>query len=160
MALENGGGDPGVAVEDGVNRLGVELLPEPGRVDQISEDHGRRPTRPNRLLLGPGGGLCRRDRVGQLHLEFWVMGQHAALELPERLARLKTKFVREQAAGLSVDVERLGLPSRAVEREHQEGSEPLPEGMLRDECLQLWHDLGFSSATKIGLEPVLKNGQA
>jgi len=32
--------------------------------------------------------------------------------------------------------------------------------MVRDECLQLRHNLGFSSATKIGLEPVLKNGQA
>src|SRR6185437_1129452 len=159
MALENGGGDPRVAVEDGVDRLRVELFSESGRADQIGEDHGRRPARTNSFLLGPGGRLRRSLRVGQLYLELRVMSQHAALELPERLARLEAELVGEQAAGLAVDVERLGLTSRAVQGEHQEASQPLPERMLGDEGLQLGDDRPLKAAAEVGLEAIFERLQ-
>src|SRR5205823_7578451 len=71
-------------------------------------------------------------------------------------AGLEEEVLGAQAAGRAVDVEGVGLPSRAVEREHQEGSPPLPDRMFGDERLQLGDHLALVAAAEVGLETILE----
>ena len=58
------------------------------------------------------------------------------------------------------DLERLGLPAGAVERDHQLAAQTLVERMLRHELLELGHELGPSSELEFGLEALLRNREA
>ena len=52
-------------------------------------------------------------------------------------ARLDPELVDELSASVLVDLERLRLTVRPIEREHQLRAEAFPERMLRDEGLEL-----------------------
>ena len=54
----------------------------------------------------------------------------------------------------SVDVERLRLTPRSVERKHQLAAKVLPQRMLRDQRLQLSHELLVTAECQIGVDPV------
>src|SRR5207237_10322806 len=58
-----------------------------------------------------------------------VVREDRLLELPERLAGLDPQLVDERAARSLVDGERLGLPARAVQRQHELGAQTLAEGV-------------------------------
>ena len=53
------------------------------------------------------------------------MLEDLALEPLQRLARLEPELLGERAAALLVDLKRLGLATRAVEREHELRARPL-----------------------------------
>ena len=69
------------------------------------------------------------------------MPQNRALELGQRGARLEPQLVGELLPRGAEDVQRVGLPTRPVERQHQLTMERLTERMLRDERLELRHEI-------------------
>ena len=72
---------------------------------------------------GTSGHLARRQRG--------VVTEDRLLELTQGRARLDAELFDEQAPGLAIDLERFGLPSRAVERLHERPAKPLAERVLR-----------------------------
>ena len=56
-------------------------------------------------------------------------------------------------------VERLRLPARAVEREHQLAAQPLAVRVLRDQRLELADQLGVAAEREVGLDPLLERRQ-
>ena len=136
-------------------------------------------------LAGPGDedgdGLARgrrRDRRQPLHarrrlgrsprsppvrrrgrrLEGQVLVEDGGLEPTERRARLDTQLVCEHTPGLAIGLERVRLPARAVERDHELASQPLVERMLRDERLELADQLEMTSQGKLGLHACRDTG--
>src|SRR5439155_16610257 len=63
-------------------------------------------------------------------------------------------------AGVAVGPERLGLPARAVEGEHQEHAQALAPGMLSDQRVQLGYGLGVAAEREVRFEPMLERNQA
>ena len=53
------------------------------------------------------------------------------------VGRIDPELLVESLACALVRLERLGLPARPVQREHQLAVKPLPQGMLSDEALEL-----------------------
>ena len=78
------------------------------------------------------------------------------MQLLELAARLDSELVDEDPAPLLVRLERFGLATRAVEREHVLPAQPLPDGMLLDETLELAHKLGMARRVEVRLYPFLE----
>ena len=87
-----------------------------------------------------------------------VLGQDLPLELPQRRARLDPELV-ERRSRVAVGLERLRLPARAVEREHQLPAQPLAVRVLRDQRLQLADQLRVAAEREVGLDPLLQRRQ-
>ena len=109
----------------------------------------------------------RHERPGQRRacasgaareLERRVLGEDLPLELPQRRARLEPELV-ERRPRVAVGLERLGLPARAVEREHQLPAQPLAVRMLGDQRLELADELGVAAEREVGLDPLLERRQ-
>ena len=71
-----------------------------------------------------------------------ILFEDRLLEFAERTAGLDPEFVDERSTRLLVGLERLRLPSGAVEGEHQLASEAFSERVLADQRLQLADELG------------------
>ena len=113
------------------HRLGVGL-PETRRALDVGEHEGH----------DPGGQLCRRRLVravgfgsGHRHRKVGILRQDAALQLAQTFARLDPQLLDESSPGVLVCLQGIGLPVRAVEREHQLRPEALSIGVLVDERL-------------------------
>ena len=111
--------------------------------DEQSRDDGGRGRRPAvaRAAGGASTGSCSRM---------------LALEPLQALARLQPELLGERQAALLVDVQRLGLAVRAVEREHELAAQPLAQRMPRDERLELADELGVAAEREIGLDPLFE----
>ena len=86
--------------------------------------------------------------------------QDRLLQPLQLLSRLEPEFLRELARVPSVGLERLGLASRPVERQHQLIAQPLPEWMRRDRGFELTHQLRVAPAGQIGIDPLLERRPA
>ena len=82
--------------------------------------------------------------------------QDRVLELAQRPSRLKPELLDERAPRLLVSLERLGLTTRAVQRQHQVAPKTLPDRVLEDECLQLADDARVSPQLEVGLDSFLE----
>src|SRR6185369_10076451 len=69
-----------------------------------------------------------------------VLPQHRLLQLPQLRAGLDAELVHVQLARLAVELERVGLPPGAVQREHQERAWTLTQRLARDQLLELRND--------------------
>ena len=76
------------------------------------------------------------------------------LERLQRLARLDSELVDEQAARLSVERERVGLPARTVEGNHQLSPRPLLEGLLTHDRLELRDELPRPTESELRIDPI------
>ena len=83
------------------------------------------------------------------------MREDRLLEPAELLARLEPELVPEPPPSAAVDVERLGLPPGAVEREHQLGPRPLAVRALLDERRELRDELLVAAEREPGLGALL-----
>jgi len=70
------------------------------------------------------------------------------------MARLQPEFFVQQFPGLPVRLERVRLPARAVEREHQLAAQPLLHRVREHQRLQLADELGAFPPGQVGLDPV------
>ncbi len=60
------------------------------------------------------------------------MAEDCPLKVAQLVARVEAELVAEDAPGLAVALERLGLPAGSVEREHRQAPDPLPKRVLLD----------------------------
>ena len=107
------------------------------------------------------GGEVARWRAGHERgrRQRRAVAQHVGLQLAQRRAGLEAELLDHDPAPVAVGVERLRLPSAAVQRQHQEGSGPLAQRVPADERLQLAHDLGMAAEGQIGLDALLQGDQ-
>jgi hypothetical protein len=105
--------------------------------------------RPFRCLRLAAGGRY-------VHVERRVLPEDRPLELLQRRARLEPEFVDEDLARVAVDVERLRLPARAVERRHERQPRALAERVLGHEGLELGHRLAVAPEREVGVEAELE----
>jgi hypothetical protein len=133
----------------------AEALDESRRAFDVGEEESDGPHRRAGPLVG---------RPRQLHHRRWVEGgvtpQDRPLELLQRPPRLESELLDEGVAALAIDVERLGLATRPVEREHQLSPEAFSKRLLSHEQLQLGDELGVPASPQISVDPVLETGQA
>ena len=87
------------------------------------------------------------------------MGKDRPLERLERLAGLEAEVLGQQPTCLAIRIERLGLPPRSIQREHELRAQTLPQRVLSDRCLQLTHDAEMPAKCQLGLETLLERGQ-
>ena len=99
----------------------------------------------------------RRDRRGRG--ELLVLVQDRAVKRLQLGARVDPELVHERRARRCVRVERLRLPARAVEREHQLAAQALPQRLLANERLELADELGAAAALEVGVDPRLERGE-
>ena len=121
-------------------RRGPEALERPRRPLHVGEQERHRP-------LGEGGRDGGRSQGG-------ILREDALLELPERSPRLDAERVDQLPSCLLVRRQRVGLPSGAVEGDHQLSRERLAVGMLCRQLLQLGDELAVASEHQVGLDPI------
>ena len=104
--------------------------------------------RPLRDLRDTSG--CRR-----LDIQRWVLPKDRPLQLLERRARVDSKLDDESPARILVGVQRLGLPTRPVQRSHQIHPQVLAERVFGYECLDLSDELVLATECEVGVDPEL-----
>ena len=80
------------------------------------------------------------------------------MQLTQLPPGVDAELLDQRPTGLLVRLQRLGLPTRPVERKHQETPEPLAQWMLRDEGLELTHELGIPARLELRFKPILDRG--
>ena len=105
---------------------------------------------------GGAAATGAHGRRRRRQLEGGILAQDPPLQLLQRLSRLDTELVDERAPRVLVDVERLRLAPRPVERQHQLGAQSLAQRVLGDERLELAGEAAVTSERQVGLDPVLE----
>jgi hypothetical protein len=82
-------------------------------------------------------------------LQTRVVAQDGREQLLKGTTRLDAELLDQDTARLVVGVQRLSLPRRAIEGEHELPAQALPERMLRDERLQLTDQVGVSTELEV-----------
>ena len=98
--------------------------------------------------------LGRRIGVGRLQPD--LLPEDRRVQLLQLAARLDAELLDEHAACVLVGIERLGLPARPVQREHQLAPEPLAQRVLFDESLELPDESEMARGVEVGLDPLLQ----
>ena len=101
-----------------------------------------------------------RRRGRRLRGQVRIMAKDRLLELLQGRARLDAELLDEQPPRLAIDLERLDLATRAVERPHERRSQPFAERMLADERLDLADQLCEATEREVGFDPPLERRQA
>src|SRR5262249_25496581 len=89
-----------------------------------------------------------------------ILAEDRQLELPERRPGLDAEIVDEGRARRLERRERVRLPARAVEREHQLPAQTLAQRMLLDELIELWNELAITAEGEVRLDPSLECADA
>jgi hypothetical protein len=100
-----------------------------------------------------GRGL--RGQRGRGFREARVRLQDALLEFLEAGPRVHAQLVRQQPPGVRVRGQRLRLPARAVQRQHQQFAQPLPQRMGRGERREFGDRLRVAALLQVHVEPGL-----
>jgi hypothetical protein len=79
-----------------------------------------------------------------------------ALELSQRRAGLQAELGSQPRSGTAVRVERLPLPTAAVQREHQQAEQVLALRVDRDQSLELTDCLPMAAERELRLDPSLR----
>ena len=125
----------------------AELVQEPGRALDVGEQQRDRARRERRT--------CRPGE-----LQRGVLVENRPLEALQLRARVDAELLDQDPAPLLIGLERLGLASRAVERDHQLPARPLAQRILGDKRLELADDLRVSPQREIGLDALLDRREA
>ena len=116
------------------------------------------------VWAGPGGrptgAVTRCDgdrapaRTGRLRgqLERRVLGQDRRLHRPQPRARIGAELLGQQRPRPTARRERVGLPTVAVQRQHQQAPPTLAQRVVRDQPLQLGDHVGVQAQSELGLQ--------
>jgi len=85
-----------------------------------------------------------------------VLPQNRLFETLQRRTRVDPEFFDELLPRFPVDVERFGLTSGAVQRQHQLAARPFAERVLAAEQVELANQSGMTAECELGLDPVLE----
>jgi hypothetical protein len=133
-----------------LEQLHVSLGQRPGGVRL---DAGPRPGDARSRPALSGG--VRLDRV-----EVGALPQHRRLEIPQLRAGVQPQLLRQAETSGSGDGQGVGLAPRAVQRQHQLGREPFPEGVLVHQRLQPGDDRPVPAERELGVQPSLPGHEA
>ena len=97
-------------------------------------------------------GVARRDRETQRR----IVAEDGVLHRLEFRSWLHAELAVEHLSSLAIDIERLGLSARSIERQHQAGLECLAQGHLRDEAPQVRHELEVPARGQLGIDSQLE----
>jgi hypothetical protein len=86
--------------------------------------------------------------------------QHRALELLQCPARLEAELVGKKLPCPPVDLERVGLPPRSVERQHELAAQPLLERVRPHERLELRDEPAPAAEREVGVDAIHERRQA
>ncbi len=136
-----------------VDDVGGELLLELAQLGAPARGQpGARVEALRGLAAGPG-------LVGHDAIERGILAQDRLLQAPQLGPRLQPERLHERVAGVAEDVERLGLPARAVEREHQQRADALAQRVLVDQRAQPADRLAVAPGVEVVLERQLGRRQ-
>ena len=110
------------------------------RHGSISRSSGRTRRPGSEVQAGHGGGSPARALQGG--------------------ARLDAELLDEETPRLAIDLERLCLATRAVERQHELRAQPFAEGVLANERLELADELCEAAERKVGFDAPLERREA
>ena len=98
--------------------------------------------RPTNVALGASSTATGSVAAGRRRVpaEARVLGEDLLLERPQLGSGLDPELLDEHVARVLVGAQRVGLPARPVQREHQQLAEPLPDRVLLGEPLGLDRD--------------------
>ena len=151
VALEDGLGRRLRLADDGPARLGVDDVRRRREEDRDHDDLASRLRQlPPRWPQG----------CGALRLHRGIVPEDRLLERAECGRRLEAELVGEQLPRLLVRGERLGLPTRAVEGEHQLRPRPLPQRLLPHEGLEVTDEVRVATQLQFRFDTVLKRRYA
>ena len=115
---------------------------------------GARPGRAAREGWGGRGRVAGRPGARGGRVEVRVLAQDRALEPLQGGPGFQAELADHHLAGRPVGAERFGLPSAAVQGEHQLAVQALAQRVHRDQCLELADDVGVTAEGQVGLDPV------
>ena len=127
--------------------------PQPGQLGRPANKH--RPDRRQRLRELPGRARLGRRR----QVQPWILGEDGRVQPAQLRPRVDAELLDQDRPGPLVGQQRIGLPARAVQRQHQLGPQPLPQRMVADQPLQLGHQLPMPTHPQVGLEAILQGDQ-
>src|SRR5439155_23167356 len=78
------------------------------------------------------------------------------LELLQLEPGLDAELLAERLARAAVELKRVGLPARAIEREHQLRPWPLPERFLRDQLFELRDEACVAAEREVCVDALLE----
>ena len=138
-----------LATAAGGERRGEADQPVEARLAELREHD--RPLRRGQARP-PAPGVAAHRAAG-------VVLQDRALELLQTRTRVEPELVGERAACLAQHLERLDLPSGAVQRHCEVSPQRLAQAVLGDERAQLPDELCVAAAREVGLDPLLERVQ-
>ena len=89
-----------------------------------------------------------------------LLAEDGAVERLELRARLDAQVFDQRASRLVVCRQRLGLPARAIERQHQVRPQALAERVQADERFDLGHELRVRAGLEVRSDPVFERSEA
>src|SRR5262249_28789713 len=112
-----------------------------------------------------GDDLALLDSLARLRrclgvVERRILLKDRGLETAQRLARLEPELVDEERTPGAVRLERVRLPSGAVEREHELAAQPLAQRIALDQRLELRDEPGVHPERELRLDARLERRQA
>ena len=87
------------------------------------------------------------------------MPEDLPLELAQPRPRIEPELAGELLAGRGEDRERIGVPARAIEGEHQLPDQALSQRVLAHQLLELGHETRALAAREVGVDPLLHGEQ-
>ncbi len=96
------------------------------------------------------------ERRGWRVVQTRIGAQDRLLQTAQLRAGLEPQLGDQEAAGVLVGRQRLGLPPGTVQGEHELGMEPLPQRVLAHQPGQLLHQRGVAASGKVGLDALLQ----
>jgi hypothetical protein len=102
----------------------------------------------------------RRPRAPPRRVEGGVLGEYRRLERSELRAGLDADLIDERRARPPVGLERVGLATTAVQREHQLAVKALAERLIGDGGLELPDELRMASERQLRVDPGLERRRA
>ena len=140
-----------VPVQHGAERLGVDAgaLVGAGHTGEDARREAPRVDGQGRTRPVVAG---RRDRPGHL------VAKDRGLQRTQPRRRLDAQPARERVVRLAIDVECVRLTLGPIERQHLLAPQPLAQGMLLHERLQLADELPVASAGQVGVEAIAEAG--
>ena len=108
-----------------------------------------------------GRGRLGRSSLGDRHVrvERPILVQDRLLHVAQRSARFDAELLDQRLAGCVEGGERVRLPTRSVERQHQLAAQALTEGMRGDESLDLGGELAVPPEREVGIDAGLRRGE-
>ena len=133
--------DAGRAVDEGEPALAVEGVGQRSRAARAARRPGRRCRSAtaggcSTGWVGRAGAGAAGSAAGRAGVQRRRLRQHLGLQRPQRRAGVDAELVGQRGAGPAQRRQRVGLPVRPVERQHQQPPALLAQRVVGDEALE------------------------